>query len=98
MPERVPATASAPESRSVISPAQISYLASKEVFAFLGAAQKTGLHYRRGPHAQNEEDWAALLDFADWQLLGKKTDRKFDELPFLQFPPAFQWKALHPAE
>ena len=72
---------------------QVSYLASKEVFDFLGATRKTGLHYRHGPHAQNSEDWAALLDFADWQLLGKPTARPFDELPFRQTPPAFKWAA-----
>ena len=77
---------------------QISYLASKEVYAFLGAAEKAGLHYRHGPHAQNEEDWAALLDFADWQLLGKTPTTKFDDLPFPQFPKAFTWNAPAKAE
>ena len=27
------------------------------------------------------DDWAALLDFADWHLRGKKTDRKFNRFP-----------------
>ena len=72
---------------------QISFLASREVFEFLGAGEKTGLHYRHGKHDQNEEDFAALLDFADWQLMGKAPARKFDELPFPQFPPAYKWKA-----
>ena len=28
-----------------------------------------------------DEDWAALLDFSDQQLLGKKVARRFDEFP-----------------
>jgi len=72
---------------------QISYLASKPVFEFLGAGEKTGLHYRHGKHEQNAEDFAALLDFADWQLRGKQPAQKFDNLPFPQFPPVRTWKA-----
>ena len=74
---------------------QISFQASREVFTFLGATEKTGLHYRHGKHDQNEEDFAALLDFADWQLLGKKPAAKFDELPFPATPSAYSWTAPH---
>jgi hypothetical protein len=72
---------------------QISFLASREVFEFLGAGEKTGLHYRRGKHEQNLEDFTALLDFADWQLRGKSPAQKFDELPFPAFPKAYSWSA-----
>jgi hypothetical protein len=72
---------------------QVSYLASREVFAFLGAGEKIGLHYRHGPHDQNAEDFSALLDFADWQLLGKPPGRKFDALPFPSYPAAYKWAA-----
>ena len=72
---------------------QISFLASREVFTFLGAGEKTGLHYRHGKHEQNAEDFAALLDFADAKLLGKKVAAKFDELPFPTTPSAYSWKA-----
>ena len=27
------------------------------------------------------EDWQAILDFADQQLLGKKVERRFDQFP-----------------
>jgi hypothetical protein len=40
-----------------------------------------GIHFRPGKHALAEEDWQAVLDFADQQLMGKKIDRRFDELP-----------------
>lgn len=72
---------------------QMSYLAAREVFDFLGVPQKTGLHYRHGPHDQNLEDFTALLDFADGQLQGKTPAGKFDVLPFPDFPPAFKWAA-----
>ena len=38
---------------------QIGFQASREVFTFLGATEKTGLHYRHGKHDQNAEDFAA---------------------------------------
>jgi len=72
---------------------QISFLASREVFKFLGVGEKTGLHYRHGKHDQNAEDFEALLDFADWHLLGKKPAMKFDELPFPATPAAYSWTA-----
>jgi hypothetical protein len=72
---------------------QMSFLASREVFSFLGVGEKIGLHYRHGPHDQNAEDFAALLDFADGQLLGKKTAAKFDALPFPNYPAAYKWTA-----
>jgi hypothetical protein len=72
---------------------QISYLASMEVFNFLGAGEKIGFHYRHGPHDQNAEDFAALLDFADWKLMGKTSAQKFDALPFPNYPSAYKWTA-----
>jgi hypothetical protein len=70
---------------------EISFLGSKTVFEFLGVPEKTGLHYRHGKHEHNEEDFAALLDFADWQILGKKRVEGFDFLPFPQVPQTFKW-------
>jgi len=72
---------------------QISFEASREVFQFLGVTQKTGLHYRHGKHDQNEEDFAALLDFADWQLMGKQPAQKFDTVLFENLPMTYKWKA-----
>jgi dienelactone hydrolase len=71
---------------------EVSFLASKPVFEFLGVPEKTGLHFRHGKHDQNEEDWTALLDFADWDLLKKSPAQKFDALPFADLPPTFTWK------
>jgi hypothetical protein len=72
---------------------QQSFLASREVFKFLDAQNRIGMHLRHGPHDQNAEDWQALLDFADWQLRGKAAARKFDVLPFPDAPKAFAWSA-----
>ncbi len=72
---------------------QVSYRAGREVFRFLGAADRTGIHYREGKHEQNSEDWAALLDFADLQFFNKKVDTKFDVLPFADAPAGFSWAA-----
>lgn len=72
---------------------QVSFLAAREVYKFLGVPDKIGLHYRHGKHEQNEEDFAALLDFADWQLMGKTATQKFDALPFAKIPITYKWKA-----
>lgn len=72
---------------------QQSFLASREVFKFLGAENKIGMHFRHGPHDQKAEDWQALLDFADWQLKGKEPAQKFDTLPFPDAPKEFTWSA-----
>jgi hypothetical protein len=72
---------------------QMSYLATKEVYRFLGATNKIGTHYRQGKHEQNAEDWRALLDFADVQFFGKKVETKFDALPFPDAPKSWSWSA-----
>jgi hypothetical protein len=72
---------------------QVSYLAARQVFEFLGAGERTGIHYRPGKHEHNETDWMALLDFADLQFFGKKVDTRFDRMPFPDAPAGFSWSA-----
>jgi hypothetical protein len=72
---------------------QVSFEASKIVFDFLGVGEKTGLHYRHGKHDHDLEDFAALLDFADWQLMGKPATKKFDVGPYPGLPPTHLWTA-----
>ncbi len=72
---------------------QVSYLAGREVFRFLGAADRTAIHFREGKHDQNAEDWAALLDFADLQLFQKKVGTRFDTFPFADAPAGYSWSA-----
>jgi acetyl esterase/lipase len=61
---------------------QVSFVAARKVYEFLGAAGKIGIHFREGKHAHTAEDWQALLDFADLQFFGKNTETRFDKLPF----------------
>jgi hypothetical protein len=72
---------------------QVSYMAARQVYGFLGAGDKIGIHFRKGKHAQNEEDWKALLDFADLQFFGKKVETRFDRMAFPNAPKAFTWSA-----
>lgn len=48
--------------------------AAETVFRFLGATQRNALHFREGSHDFTEADWDAILDFADWHLLGRIPD------------------------
>jgi hypothetical protein len=77
---------------------QTTYRAAKVVYDFLGAGDKIGISYRDGDHAQTDDDWRTMLDFADLQLFGKApaSGRRFDVLPFPQAPKAFDWTAPAP--
>ena len=72
---------------------QQTYTAAKEVYKFLGAADKIGIHFRKGQHEQDLEDWTALLDFADRQFFGKASPQPFDKLAFPESPRQFKWAA-----
>ena len=50
-------------------------------YELLGAPRRLGVHYAAHRHALTDEDWAALLDFADQQLFGKDVARRFDQFP-----------------
>ncbi len=75
---------------------EVTTLAAKEVYKFLHATERIGIHYREGKHEQNVEDWNVLLDFADVQFFGKMGGTKFDHLPFPEPAGAFTWKAPVP--
>lgn len=59
---------------------QASFRAAEPAYALLGASGRLGVHYSRHGHAFTEEDWTALLNFADRHLLGKR-DTVFDWFP-----------------
>ena len=75
---------------------QVTWSAAREVFKFLGADDKIGIHFREGKHEQNEEDFAALLDFADHQFFGKKPAQDFTKLAFPDAPKPWSWTAPPP--
>ena len=54
---------------------------AKPAYDLLGVPGRLGVHYAPHPHALTEEDWEALLDFADQQLLGRTVVRRFDRFP-----------------
>ncbi len=75
---------------------QQSHRAAREVFEFLGAADKMGLVYREGKHEQNHEDWLVLLDFADKVFFDKPATRDFVRGAFPDAPRGYAWSAPAP--
>lgn len=71
---------------------QVTYLAAKEVYRFLKAEDRIGIWFREGGHEHSLADWQALLDFADWQLLGKPPARAFDNLAFSPREETYSWR------
>lgn len=55
--------------------------AARPVWGLFGAEEKLALRCREGVHEHNWTDWVTFLDFADWQLLGRKPSRQFDVKP-----------------
>lgn len=72
---------------------QQSHRGAQPVFEFLDAADKLGIYFRAGGHAQNEDDWRTLVDFADKVFFGKTpaSGKTFDKLPFPDAPSPFSW-------
>lgn len=62
---------------SNVEAANQTFLSSRKVFDFLGVPDNIGLHLREGKHSFDDDDWRALLDFADRQFRGRKTKRDF---------------------
>jgi hypothetical protein len=58
-----------------------SILAAKPAYALFGTEDELGVHYSHHGHAFTQEDWTALMDFADKYLSGMKVDRQFNQFP-----------------
>ena len=58
-----------------------SFKAALPVYELLGAGSRLGLNYRPGKHLLAPEDWQAVLDFADRELMGKNVTRSFNQIP-----------------
>jgi dienelactone hydrolase len=58
-----------------------AWMGAKPMFDFLGAGDRIGINFRQGRHALTDEDWKAVLDFADVKLRGMKPTRVFDQWP-----------------
>lgn len=60
-----------------------AWRAAMSVYALHGVEARLGVNYATHRHAMHEDDWVALLDYADLQLQGLPIARRFD-----RFPPA----------
>jgi (4-O-methyl)-D-glucuronate---lignin esterase len=56
-----------------------SIMAAKPVYEFLGVSDRLGVNYAKHGHAFTQDDWSAMLDFADKHLRGMKVERSFDQ-------------------
>jgi hypothetical protein len=65
-----------------------SMLGAKPAYALYGAEDKLGVNYAHHGHAFTQEDWTALMDFADKNLRGMKLERTFDHFPAEAEPDA----------
>ena len=59
-----------------------THLAARAVYRFLGAEDRLGIWFREGEHEHCPGDWGAFLDFFEWTLCGRPTERRFDRNPF----------------
>ncbi len=59
----------------------LTYLHAQPLFDLYGVPNHQSIHWRDGGHAQNEEDWAALLDYCDMIFYKKESDRTFNQNP-----------------
>ncbi len=58
-----------------------SILAAQPAYELFGAKDRLGVHYSHHGHAFTQEDWTAMMDFADKYLRGMKVDLTFDHFP-----------------
>jgi hypothetical protein len=58
-----------------------SIFGAQPAYALFNAKERLGVNYAKHGHAFTTEDWAAMMDFFDKHLRGKKIDRTFDRFP-----------------
>ena len=65
--------------------------AARKVFDFMGADQHSGMHFRSGQHDNLDEDWNAMIDFANHHFFGNPSTRNFDYQPYPSYVPGYSW-------
>ncbi len=70
--------------------AQLTYLAAREVYEFLAAADKISVRFRQVGHIPSNED---LLDFADHVFFAKPLPEEFGKLAYPEEKNGFSWTA-----
>ncbi len=58
-----------------------SWLGARPAYALFNATDRLAVNYAPHGHAFTADDWAALLDFADHHLLGKRIGRTYNHFP-----------------
>ena len=53
-------------------------MAAQPAYELFSASDRLGVNYAHHGHAFTEEDWQAMMDFADKNLRGMKVERTFD--------------------
>lgn len=72
---------------------QAAIEAARHVYGFLGVPNHIGTHFRKGGHENLDEDYHAMLDFADRNFFGKATRRNFNYQWDPDYIPAYSWTA-----
>lgn len=72
---------------------QQTHQAAREVYAWLGAPDRIGIHFRQGGHEHGLQDFETLLEFCDVQLFGRTVSRRFDALAFPDAERVWNWSA-----
>ena len=50
----------------------VTSVAAQQVYELLGVPEKNAIHFRRGGHSTDTEDWARILSFAEWHFFGRR--------------------------
>jgi len=74
---------------------QISFVAARKVYDWLGVPDNIGWYEHDGPHGYFEDDVYTTLDFADKVFEGKNpvSGKRFDQLPYPPQDQLINWSA-----
>jgi hypothetical protein len=68
------------------------------VYGWMQLPDRCRLHWRPGKHGQMEDDWRALLDYADEHFFGKKGTSEFNQWVYPEFSPSVPWSVPKPID
>jgi len=71
----------ADDQNCVVNATKQAWLGAMPAYRRRGQARRLGVNYANHRHALTDDDWMALVDFADLHLRGKPVDRRFDVFP-----------------
>ena len=70
---------------------QTAWLATAEVYRFMGVSSKCGIHYREGGHEYNLEDWTVMLDFCQNVLNGIEKQTNYKTMKAEEIRCGYSW-------